>query len=560
MIPSDNSERAPASVEEAVGRIHATFAEELHFEPVAVYAREYPDEVVFVVELADNVERGAQLGAKLDDRIRSWGMKGFVVLKKVQSALPRVPTKADIHSAAMTQLLSLITEHSRASEAAPPIEYVNLGVPAEDLAAARRDTVVFGRRGAGKTSLLLHARAQVESNGDLAHWCNLHAYSGIDMRRCFIQVIQEFLRQVQTWVSQRRPEGEGIRRVGDAILEVRRVLESGTFDSWREVIPYVNGALRVATTELGKALYVFLDDFYFLPPQDQPGFADAIYACKRDADCWIKIATIQHTSKLYIESPPLGIKLGHDAVEISLDVTLEEPSRARELLRRILEVFAERIGMGSVHRFASENVIDRLTMASAGVPRDFLMLFQQAVLIARGHGTKRRSVGVEDVNEAAGKLAGLREADLREDTSSFAEHAGRLTDLLKRIRLHCTELENKEQRYNYFLVDQAAATDADDAYSDLLQLLDLRFIHLLDRGISDQHRPLRRYQVYLLDVSQYTVKRLKRNLWVLDLHRDNFVLSWKGKGAARMQPFEATSLERRRDIFRRAQELSLTEA
>jgi hypothetical protein len=49
-------------------------------------------------------------------------------------------------------------------------------------------------------------------------------------------------------------------------------------------------------------------------------------------------------------------------------------------------------------------------------------------------------------------------------------------------------------------------------------------LHLINSGLSDAHHAGRRSEVYLLDLSQYSGARLKRNLRVLDFVRDHLVL------------------------------------
>lgn len=54
-------------------------------------------------------------------------------------------------------------------------------------------------------------------------------------------------------------------------------------------------------------------------------------------------------------------------------------------------------------------------------------------------------------------------------------------------------------------------------YKILAQLVDLRFMHLIQASLSDQSKAGVKYEAYILDLSEYADVRLKRSLEVLDL-------------------------------------------
>ena len=73
----------------------------------------------------------------------------------------------------------------------------------------------------------------------------------------------------------------------------------------------------------------------------------------------------------------------------------------------------------------------------------------------------------------------------------------------------------RAKKYTYFRVN--IAQKSNQGYEALAQLADLRFIHLIQAVLSDQHRGGIRYEAYVLDLSEYTDVRMKRGLQVLDL-------------------------------------------
>lgn len=59
-------------------------------------------------------------------------------------------------------------------------------------------------------------------------------------------------------------------------------------------------------------------------------------------------------------------------------------------------------------------------------------------------------------------------------------------------------------------------------------LMDLRLLHLINAGLSDEREAGRRSEVYMLDLSEFSGTRFKRNLRVLDLQGEHLVLKNTG--------------------------------
>ena len=150
--------------------------------------------------------------------------------------------------------------------------------------------------------------------------------------------------------------------------------------------------------------YLFVDDLYHIRRMDQAKVVDYFHRIAKDHHLWLKIGTIRYRTRWYIQGdPPTGVKLGDDADEIDLDLTLEKYSLAKNFLAKILRNFSDSVGVGSLDRFLSDGALDRLVLASGGVARDFLSIFRRSVDVARerGGGHRGERVGVEDVNMAA---------------------------------------------------------------------------------------------------------------------------------------------------------------
>jgi hypothetical protein len=225
-------------------------------------------------------------------------------------------------------------------------------------------------------------------------------------------------------------------------------------------------------------------------------------------------------------SPPLqirqfavGLQTGHDASIINLDVTLEEPARAKTFLQNILQSYVEESNTVPTRNFLSAAALDRLVLACGGVPRDFLTLCVGALQLARLR-TNARTVGVQDVNHAAGAAAQTKLQELEDDAAAAR---GRSQDLVSALNTVRDFLLNDRQ-ITFLSVDFMDKENLAQEYSLLQGLMDLRMLHLINSGLSDAHHAGKRSEVYLLDLSQYSGARLKRNLRVLDFVKDHLLL------------------------------------
>ena len=79
--------------------------------------------------------------------------------------------------------------------------------------------------------------------------------------------------------------------------------------------------------------FLFLDDLYHIRKADQPNLLDYFHRIAKGNNFWLKIGTIKNRSTWYVHSPqPIGLKLGDDADDINLDLTLEKFSVSKEFL------------------------------------------------------------------------------------------------------------------------------------------------------------------------------------------------------------------------------------
>jgi len=166
-----------------------------------------------------------------------------------------------------------------------------------------------------------------------------------------------------------------------------------------------------------------------------------------------------------------------------------------------------------------------LVLASGGVPRDYLNLFASSLLVAREKRQLAKEVGREDVAIAAGRLARGKKRDLEQDVGGNADALLKALEKLSAIV--------KGAGFAYFRINVAQKTSPE--YELLALLVDLRFAHLVQASLSDQHKSGVRYEAYVLDLSEFSDVRLKRGLHVLDLEDGQWNLRLTGQSRSKQK-------------------------
>jgi hypothetical protein len=261
--------------------------------------------------------------------------------------------------------------------------------------------------------------------------------------------------------------------------------------------------------------YIFLDDLYHIARKDQAYVLDYFHRILKGRSVWLKVGTIRHRTEWYHHGdPPIGLKLGDDCDDIDLDITLEKHELAKRFLLQILDQLVQEAGLEGHSQLLADGGTERLVLASGGVARDFLTIFRKAIDVARERGQTYRGnrINAEDVNMAAGEHDPSKRDELKRDT---AEERDRLEEALRGIQDFC--LENK---VNCFLVQR----DGESTNQGLLgELVDLRFVHVVESRTTVRDDPGKLYTGYMLDISQYTGERRRRELQMIEFwRRDEF--------------------------------------
>jgi hypothetical protein len=127
-------------------------------------------------------------------------------------------------------------------------------------------------------------------------------------------------------------------------------------------------------------------------------------------------------------------------------------------------------------------------------------------------------VGAEDVNQAAGDHDSSKREDLRKDVDEADQTT--LLNVLDVVRKFCVE----EKSTNCFLFKK----DADNKHKTAIdELVDTKFLHQVRSRVSLRTGSDEIYEAFMLDLSQYTGSRAKRNLAMIEF--------WRGKSADKLR-------------------------
>jgi hypothetical protein len=421
--------------------------------------------------------------------------------------------KGGLSGSKIDQLIQLLEARSRTSDALPSLKYVEDPRASLAAVAASRHQFIYGRRGVGKTAILLEAKRLAERKGDVTIWLNAHTFRSLDAHTAYLRLADAVFSALikHSGTSQ----AGAFSRLKDEGERIRGMLDANSIDgmSVSRMLPGQNSVLRSILREGLLRLNVYIDDFYFFPIHDQPSLLDYAFGLLRDCDGWLKIASIERLTRTFEPSSRAGLEIPHDASKIDLDRTLEDPAAAQDFLQHMLSNYTTAAGVGEPSTIAKRSALGRLVLASGGVPRDYLNLFASSIVQARSSRPNPKEVGREDVAVAAGGAARGKKRDLEQDVESDA--ASTLLYALEKI-----SNKVKGDGYAYFRVDLAEKDEK--GYELLGQLTDLRFIHLIQAILSDQHKGGVKYETYILDLSEYSDVRVKRGLHVLELEEGHW--------------------------------------
>ena len=484
---------------------------------VDVQVRQFEGERIYLVSVPkEQVPAASELARTLEDELSSESQAIVVTVRasRVAASMNAGPLQG-LADPRVNTLVQLLTSRSRTSEGQPSLAYIPNNTSNLAAVTGARHHLIFGRRGAGKTALLLEAKRVLETDGQVTAWVNAQPYRSEGIERAFLRIAAALCDQLIVTAQARDLTApaffEQLIQMRDRI---RDLLDAPSTSSTtvRRLVPDLQIVVKRTTSTMGDSVYLFIDDFYYLPRFQQADILELIHSSTRDANVWLKVASIRHLSRWFRPNPPTGLQTGQDAALIDLDLSLQDTKATAHFLTEVLRAYCGHAGIGNLNSLMTTQAVDRLVFASGGVPRDFLTL--AASSIARGRSKMgARQVGVSAVNQAAGDAARTKIGELEDDLASNIGYAAQTHQALTRVREFCLD----EKNFTYFRVDFRDKERNQDEYGVLTRLLEVRLIHLIDQSVSDGAKAGERSECYSLDLSQYSSYRLKQGIRVLDL-------------------------------------------
>jgi len=169
---------------------------------------------------------------------------------------------------------------------------------------------------------------------------------------------------------------------------------------------------------------------------------------------------------------------------------------------KILQSFFDDVKL-EIKELLVDEAIDRLVLASGGVARDFLGIFDRSITVVQERGIDYRGsrIGKEDVNIAAGRYSSTKMDEFKNDILNDNEHIS-LEDAFKKIKHFCIN----RAKTNLFLVDRME----ENGKTIIEELMDLRLVHKVSSHETVSKKQGQVFEVYMLDVSAYAEMRKKR--------------------------------------------------
>jgi hypothetical protein len=459
----------------------------------------------------------------------------------------------------LKKLEALIRRSFRVRDNRTPV-YVDVAEHLERVALDQHQ-VVFGRRGSGKSCLLIYFRRAVARKrnihtiyilGDTIKTLDypdvlirllLAIFEGLPSRRAWrrwlrrrdresdkiIAELRELLMlpsesklRVTTAENQSSSSGvqaalkQGPAQLGASATDSAGASREEVRESDEQKIRTVDARLtdykRAIQTEINDAkcdyAVFIIDDFYLIKTGHQPDVIDYLHRLLRDTDLYLKVGTVRHRTHLLRTAPlHVGVQENQDVDGFSLDQTLEDIDQTGGYLEEMLRKLGQQVGVEDAPAIMSDDGRKDLVLLSGGVPRDYLNIFVGGLERARRLKNRQR-VTPTDLRQSAATLSqNTKFRDLRTDAGSEVPALETLfVDLVKFCR--------SEKRKTAFLVSKDDIATHPDVHDLILQLMDFKLIHLIDESTSAASGRPGRYEAYTLDFALFMEPR-RRNIEIV---------------------------------------------
>lgn len=365
----------------------------------------------------------------------------------------------------------------------------------EDDIVSRANFVVYGRRGAGKSSLLAYAMHTAEKESLPFVWIAMQTYSGRSDIQTVFSVLSEVFREIKPFSS----DVEAVEAFESLVTGLSEEdSDKGLVSKLDRLIPRARGLLS-GIASYDTPLTIFIDDIHLLEETLQPKLLSVLYSLARDNSVYIKVSGIEPLTRTWDGAVNVGMQSPHDIQVIRLDHNLTMPHLSRDHIKQILEGHAKYCGFPSISYMVDDKAISRLVLSAAAVPRDALSLFSQAII--KSSVKKQKSVSITSINSAASESI---EDKFRDLELGVNYDKSEIANLLEKVKKFCLE----EKKITAFLV---RIDNSSPGYALIQKLAALRFAHVLHEGITPEAAG-KRYIALMLDFGFYVGIRTARSL------------------------------------------------
>jgi hypothetical protein len=227
----------------------------------------------------------------------------------------------------------------------------------EQQITAKANYVVYGRRGAGKSSLLAFAMHTAIRDGAPYSWVAMQPYAQRSDHAVVPAVISAVLHELSP-AAAKGSDLEKLTKEFDALSESDSKTVLAKCD---KLIPRTRRVIgKLATVEA--PLTIFLDDIHVIDESVQPLVLGFVYKITRGNNAFIKISGIRQLTKLWDASAQIGLQAIHDAQLLNLDLNLTMPDKSKEHIVSILDAHAHYSGLPNIGYLAGDDVLSRLVL------------------------------------------------------------------------------------------------------------------------------------------------------------------------------------------------------
>jgi len=364
----------------------------------------------------------------------------------------------------------------------------------EENIVGKANYLIYGRRGAGKSSLLAYSMHWLKKRSQPYSWIAMQGYSGRSDIQAVASVLAEIFHEASRYVENKAD----FLRFRETLLDLGESSGSGISAKIERMVPRLRSSLG-AIASPQRPFTIFLDDLHVLAQSLQPYFLSILYSISRDNNIYIKASGIEQFTQIWDGQNQRGMQSPHDIQILNLDYNLTMPDRSREHIKGILDAHAKYCGFPTINYIADDAVISRLVLVAAAVPRDALSLFSKAINKSSIKGQK--AVSLTSINAAASETVEEKLRDIERDYCNGRDEVGVLLD---RVKKFCISSE----RINAFLV---RIDNASLGFSLIQKLIALRLVHVLHEGITPD-KAGERYIALMLDFGFYVGIRAARSV------------------------------------------------